>query len=252
LRLILFRKNIRKIDRYIILFAVFLTISINCSTQNKIEFSGYKWNIKESAAKRVGPGNNYFTSNESNVYINDKGNLVLKISNENGIWFCTEVFSEKSFGYGTYIIEIEKTSLFMHRSVVFGFFTYDSNMKRLHNEIDIEFSKWSKKLNKNSQYVLHNRESDYPIYRFNSRKLRNSTHLFEWYPDSIVYRSYDYPFEKIDTKKPYSQYTIKKTSIPIPLDEKVHINLWLTGNSRPIRKQQNFVIKKFEFIPLSL
>src|SRR5437879_1596093 len=69
-----------------------------------ISFSGFEWKVK-SSLKRVGPGPNYFS--KENVWIDAQGRLHLKISSSkddegNLRWYCAEVVSQSSFGYGTY------------------------------------------------------------------------------------------------------------------------------------------------------
>ena len=71
------------------------------NAKNKLSFSGYEWDIKNTT-KRVGPGNNYFSSSTDNVWVDTEGHLNLKISQQNNRWQCAEVISKQHFGYGLY------------------------------------------------------------------------------------------------------------------------------------------------------
>jgi len=64
-----------------------------------IIFSGYKWKVKSSESK-AGPGPNYFSDKEEDVWVDNEGKLHLKITKKDGKWYCTEVISDSSFGYG--------------------------------------------------------------------------------------------------------------------------------------------------------
>ena len=67
-----------------------------------IFFSGYNWTVKNSPGK-VGPGPNYFSDSANNVWVDTQGRLHLKITKRNGRWYCAEVISEVSFGYGEHL-----------------------------------------------------------------------------------------------------------------------------------------------------
>src|SRR5262245_28163162 len=71
------------------------------SQMKTLQFSGYDWLVKTSD-QRVGPGPNYFSDNADNVFIDAQGQLHLRITERDGRWFCAEVISSRSFGYGTY------------------------------------------------------------------------------------------------------------------------------------------------------
>ena len=85
---------------------------------------------------RIGPGPNYFSSD--NVIVDDNGRLHLKVEEVDGRWSTAEVISEKSFGYGTYSITLGPLPDRMSDGIVLGFFTWDDSTTQFHREIDIE------------------------------------------------------------------------------------------------------------------
>lgn len=211
-------------------------------------FCGYSWLIKESHGKTVGPGNNYFTGKGGNVWVDKKGKLHLRLSYRNGKWFCPEVQSVKTFGYGKFHFHLEPFSTELPKEIVFGIFTYDHvDSVHFHKEVDIEFSKWGKENNENSQYVIQPYEKD--AYRFSTDFTRNTHHSFEILRKIVRYKSV---YESgLYAERKHRKIAAAKKHLPysfIPDQEHVNINVWLF-NATPPEKEKEFevVISKFEF-----
>jgi hypothetical protein len=199
-----------------------------------ISFSGYKWAAKSSKTP-VGPGPNYFSDNNKNVWTDKQGYLHLIITDKNGNWHCAEIISEKSFGYGKYVFclanEIEK----LDKNVVLGLFTYDDSLEYNHREIDIEFSKWGKKKNKNAQFMVQPKNK----YRFDIQSEEELTCIFDWQSN------------KISSQVQYNSWIYAGKDIPEPNNEKTRINFWLFKGRSPSDKNDiEIVIKKFVFNPI--
>ena len=45
-----------------------------------VEFSGYKWIVKESHLQKIGPGPNFFSNSEQNVWVDQFDELHLKVA----------------------------------------------------------------------------------------------------------------------------------------------------------------------------
>lgn len=218
-----------------------------------ITFSGYNWEVKSSCGRKIGPGPNYFSDNEEDVWIDEDGQLHLKISKRAGKWYCTEVINENSLGYGKYIFYIASRIDKLDKNVVLGLFTWDETAPEYnYREIDIEFSRWGIELNENAQYVVRPWEHPGNIHRFNIELNEDySTHFLNWYPNSIFFQSLygHYPFP------PSEEYIIESwnytgNDVPPAGQENVRINLWLyEGNPPSDGESVEVVIKKFEFIP---
>lgn len=142
-----------------------------------LEFSGYTWAVKESFDKHTGPGRNYFSGSKENVWVDEDGKLHLKLRYKNDRWYCSEVQMLKSLGYGKYVFFIDRLPQPLDKDVVIGLFMYDhTDTSNFHKEIDIEFSKWGKDVDLNTQYVIQPYEEK--AFRFDSDLNRPTRHEF--------------------------------------------------------------------------
>jgi len=228
------------------------TSMYDLNEKNSLVFSGYEWNIK-SSTRRMGPGNNYFSSSTENVWLDNSGHLNLKISKQNEKWNCAEVISKQHFGYGYYEYFISARLDKLDKNSVLGLFTYDKKRKPHFNEIDIEFSKWNKTEGTDAQYVVHHNEDFFKSFQFfNKKNLKKSTHVLLRTADSIYFASYEGHYRNaLYTQKPYQSWTYKNDLIPMPANEKVHINLWLyKSNPLTEKKEEIITIEGFRFTPI--
>lgn len=224
-----------------------------------INWSGYTWNVKDTHGGKWGPGPNYFSSSHDNVWVDDAGRLHLKVTRCNGIWYCAEIFSTQTFGYGTYRFFIDGRPDQFDPNIVLGLFTYDSISADApavyHREIDIEFAKWGDPHALNTQYSIQ------PPKASNTESFQTllngyrSTHSFKWTPSEIKFMSLHGHYS--EPPNPLEWYLIKDWSytgedIPNTRNEKAHLNLWLMDGRAPIDQQDaEIVITKFEFEPLN-
>lgn len=224
---------------------------------NEFFFSGYKWVKKEYVTNRYGPGPNYFSARTNDIWVDSSGYLHMKISFRDGKWFSTEVISDLSFGYGTYVFNLGSRGDTLDREITIGLFTwddhYDGAQINHYREIDFEFSRWELTSNSNFQFVVqpYNYTSS-NMRRFNIDNTTNSNtvHAFFWDTGSIAFSSAygsgypAAPSELID------QWTYYGPCNPSPGQEKVHINLWLINGNPPSNGMETeIVIKSFVFIP---
>jgi len=163
-----------KISGYIF-FIVLLLLS--CSKQiinphktpaaapTTLKFSGYTWQIRETGDAKQGPGPN--RRKGTNAFVDANGYLHLKLTKAGDNWYCAEVNTIKSFGYGIYQWEVEGRTDTLDKNVVLGLFNYsgaDGN-----DEMDIELSRWGKKSNNNTSYTI------FPAQPLASNKNWNTT-----------------------------------------------------------------------------
>lgn len=216
-----------------------------------LSFSGYKWIVKSSETP-VGPGPNYFLDSSENVWVDEKGQLHLRITERNGRWYCAEVISEKSFGYGKYIFYLASRVDQLNENIVVGLFTWSDSPEYNHREIDIEFSRWGQPTNDNAQFVVQPWDRPRNIRRFNVQLNGDySTHSFDWRSESISFQSLHGHY----STPPDNSYMIIESwdytgeDIPRTGGENARINLWLLdGNPPSDSREAEIVIKKFEFI----
>jgi len=218
-----------------------------------IIFSGYKWKVKSSESK-AGPGPNYFSDKEEDVWVDNEGKLHLKITKKDGKWYCTEVISDSSFGYGKYIFYVASRVDQLDKNIVVGLFTWDTFAPE-HNyrEIDIEFAKWGQATNENAQYVVQPYTNPANMKRFNIKLNGDySTHIFDWQPDTIFFQSINgHCLSPPDSNYLIQSWIYTGKDIPPADGENARINFWLFRGEPPSDgNDAEVIIKAFEFVPI--
>jgi hypothetical protein len=221
------------------------------SALKTLQFSGYDWLVKASDG-RVGPGPNYFSDNLDNVNVDAQGQLHLRITHRDGHWYCAEVISKQSFGYGTYRFHLKTIVDDLDPEVVLGMFTWNDDPAYNHREIDIEISRWGETNNQNAQFVVQPYKNLLNIYRFQiPNSLPASTYLFTWKPDQVSCRS-----TKVGTVsgsasgEVIEEHSFNK-GVPQAGGENARINLWLRrGQPSAEGKEIEVIISRFEFVAL--
>jgi hypothetical protein len=216
-----------------------------------IPFSGYNWWIKTCYG---GPGPNKFSDKSENVWTDALGRLHLKITLRNSIWYCAEVVSVNTFGYGRYVFQIDTIVGNLDKNVVLGLFTWDDSCAFTHRELDIEFSRWGNQADTlNAQYVIQPFGTPNHIYRWRMPdNIDSSTHTFLWKQDTAQFLSakgFQVNPPYINIIKQWNTYT----NIPPTGNEKVRMNLWLFNGVVPSNGQEvEVIIRKFQFISSSV
>lgn len=222
------------------LLSVFTLLTcINCDS-SRIRWSGLDWTVKLGYRK---PGPNFFSDLP---FVHDNKLFLIASRSPNGSWMTSEIYSRKSFGYGTYRFNVSTDLSNFDANVVLGLFTWDRDPAYANREIDIEIAKWNNpKTTTNGQYAIQPVSVAGNLRRFN-RQSGNwpSTEQFIWAQDRIRFSSFK-------GNKLLSQWTYKGKGIPRKGREKVHINLWLSKGKPPAdRKPVIIVLDSFEFVPL--
>jgi hypothetical protein len=215
-----------------------------------LRFSGHDWNVKYSADNRVGPGPNYFSDAEEDVWVDESGRLHLKIAHRGGTWYATEVSTQASLGYGKYVFYLASRVDQLDKNVVLGLFTWESvSPCDYHNrEIDIEFAKWGVEGDNNAQYVVQ----PCPPHRFKwDSSESNSTHGSDWRPSRAYFQSYQghfaFPVPEADA---IDSWEYEGSCIPPAGVGNARINLWLDDGVAPSDGGEvEVVIERFEFLP---
>jgi hypothetical protein len=214
-----------------------------------LRFSGYDWTVKSSAG-RVGPGPNYFSDSSDNVTVDAVGQLHLRITQRDGRWYCAEVISTRSFGYGTYRFYLNVTLDNLDPKVVLGMFTWSDDPAYNHREIDIEVSRWGQMNNKNGQFVVQPYTSTQNIVRFQIPSgLQTTTHIFTWKPDNTFCQSLKGHYAAPPEPGVVIQQHLFTKDIPQAGEENARINLWLLAGHTPAdAKEAEVIISKFDFV----
>lgn len=211
-----------------------------------INFSGFEWTVKKSLTC-VGPGPNYFSDSEDNVWLDSKGRLHLRITKKEGRWYCAEVYTEKSLGYGEYIFYVDSDVSFLDKNAVWGLFTYlDDN-----HEIDIEFSRWGEDNGPNAGFTVQPYYHIANIFKFNvDTGIDRTVNTFRWNKNKIFFQSVKGDQYLSNPKKAsiISSWDYPGQDIPNADKEKARINLWLMEGYAPSdNKEAEVILNKFEF-----
>ncbi len=267
-------------------FSIIILVLSSCNQSDPAElttpkgpllFSGYTWNYKNHD-NPVGPGPNRFLGTKENVWVDNEGKLHLKIAKKNNLWYCSEIISDKVFGYGRYVFTSETDIRDFDQKAVFGFFTWDnySFQKQGNSEIDIEFAKWDAP--NDSLLVTYSVQPVWfsnptPYQERSTRPFINTkyisktmTHMMLWTPDGVSWESYE--GENYPGTNKVAEWSFDKTNrsrnkiegtrisdpivIPAPSDStNFRFNFWLLNGVAPNNgKEHEMIVKNFKYTPL--
>ncbi len=210
----------------------------------EIQFSGRTWKVKASETA-AGPGPNYFSDREEDVWVDQDGRLHLKIVYRDGRWNCTEVITNDPLGYGTYTFELASRVDLLDKNVVLGLFTWDDSAPQVnYREVDIEFSRWGEDAAQNVQYVVQPWDHPGNRYRFDLVLADGiSTHSFEWRVDQV---NFDSTQNSVNLKS----WQYSGSDIPPAGNGNARINLWLLNGLPPSDGQDvEVIVQSFSFLP---
>ncbi len=219
------------------------------SAQRTISFSGLTWNVKKSDIP-AGPGPNYFSDQEQDLWVDQDGRLHMKIVNRDGRWYSTEVYTQAPLEHGTYTFTLASPVDQLDPNVVLGLFTWDNAAPQYNfREIDIEFSRWGDVGALNSQYVVQPWDHPGNMHRFNTiLDGTYSTHRFSWASGSVQFSSFQGKSPNLGNLIDEWSYT--GPDIPPSGEGNARINLWLMNGLAPSDGQEvEVIIDAFQYSP---
>jgi len=254
---------------YLLGFLLFNIVpSFVLQAQGTLSFCKHTWKIRDSKFVTRGPGNNYWSGDKKNVWIDKRGFLHLKLTRDAANpdkWYCVQLESLDAMGYGTYQFEIAGAIDKLNENVIFGMFSYPVDDKKDldgYDEVDIEYSRWGKKHSPyNFDYTAYGDDhADTCLISKSHQITLNSIYTTQRYlrhKNKVVFESL--PGFHDDDSDPFQYDQIpgsrkfKPSARPMP----VLINLWLYKphgrTSKPIPpsdgKTVEIVIRSFKFIP---
>lgn len=202
-----------------------------------INFSGYTWTVKNGF---YGPGPNNWSSDPSAVFVDQQGQLHLKVIKRDGKWYSSEVYLPQSLGYGLYSFDIVSRVDLTDTNLVAAPFLYQDDTR----EYDIEFSNWKTLDGQNSSYTVQPYTKAGNVSQF-SLALQNgvSTHTIDWQQQMVAFAS-------SQNNLILNQWSYIGADIFAPGAERVHINFWMIDGSAPSDGQEKeLIIKSFVFKP---
>jgi hypothetical protein len=206
-----------------------------------IDFSGYRWTVKDSGKVKVGPGPNLFAA--SNVWVDAGGRLHLRIASVKGRWSVAEVVNTQSLGRGTYTWVLDSPVDALDRNVVLGLFTWNDAPDYNHRELDVEFARWGNAADPtNGQFVVQPYDGPGNLQRITlAAGAAPSTHGFTWGTDRVDFFS--------PSASP-SGWSYTGPDVPQPGGENARMNLWLFRGAAPSDgRSVEVVIRSFTFTP---
>lgn len=225
------------------------TANLPAQPATTLSFSGYTWTIKDSGTGTLGPGPNKWST--ANAYVDANGYLHLKVTKVNNKWYCAEVQSTQSFGYGKYQFWVDGRIDQLDTNVILGLFNYSGTDGI--DEMDIEYGTFGG-TRPNSGFTVYPAQSVGGPEWHNAftttltgtsttqRFTRNSDHsvLFE-----EIGGHYNNDTHIIDSIRCYNPpHSISQVSMPI------YMNLWLHSGNAPVNGlPAEIVIESFKFTP---
>jgi hypothetical protein len=209
-----------------------------------LTFAGYEWQVRRTGVPG-GPGPNCFSDAPQQVFVDKHGRLHLRIDRVSRRWCSSEVINVDPSvgGYGTYRWTIGSRLDRVDPRAVLGLFTWDSSAREeFHREIDIEVTRWSRPLERtNAQFVVQPHARDGNLKRIRLPEKRAGLRLsLTWTPDSLTFRAPDVGV----------RWVYRGPDIPVPGQERVHMNLWQhLGQVPSDGKPVEVVISDFTFTP---
>jgi hypothetical protein len=218
-----------------------------------LQFSGYTWDVRSGDG---GPGPCHW--DDANAWVDEAGQLHLKLTNQGGSWSCAEVSLADSdrLGFGVYQFEVIGRIDTLDRNVVLGMFNYpppdvgpDST-----NEIDIEIARWGNPTYPNLNFTVWPTRDNLPqqgkSFEF-SLNGTYTTHRFTWRSDSLLFQSLNGHRDDNQNQIARWKFAPKAPRRYVPQHPlPVHINLWLFDGAPPTDgREVEIVISKFTYHP---
>jgi len=224
------------------------TSLINNSTESTIQFSGYTWNVKNGS--HLGPGPNYWS--RKNVWVDSSGFLHLKITKDTGTgkWYCAEVSTQQTFGFGKWQFWVEGRIDKMDKNVVLGLFNYSGNDG--FDEMDIEWARWGNRNYPNCNYTVWPAEQGHHNYSYTKEVAltgNRSTQRFTRTDSSVFFQSLQGFTNGNNNLLASATCTSPPKSIST-LAMPAYINLWLMKGLAPSNnKEVEIIIHQFSYTP---
>jgi hypothetical protein len=210
-----------------------------------LRFSGYDWEVRTIAAD-IGGVNNLF--DPDNAWTDKSGALHMRIKKNEGRWTCAHLTLSRSLGYGRYNFVVSDTS-HLEPAAVLSLTTFDEWAGDQHyREMDVEMSQWGDATDKNNaQFAIQ------PFYvPGNVAPFRapagTLTHSFHWESGKTSFRT-------VRGSSPRSGGSVISehvftSGVPSPGQEKVLLMFYVVASDKnPLKKPNEVVIEKFEYLP---
>jgi hypothetical protein len=236
-------KSMKKLYILLALIFTFGILSPATAFARTIDFSGYNWQVKSGGPR--GPGPNLWDDSSDFVFVDSRGRLHLNIKEKNNNWYSSEVYINRSLGYGIYEFVVDKNSRVdeIDPNIVFGMFLYENDER----EIDFEWSRWGDSSYDNFSTTVQpwSESGNVLTADINLDSRYDVMHRLDWQADRIIFSVLQ------NNRTIYSRvYTGDRNFVPGR--EIVDINFWLMNGWAPLDNQdREVIIKSFDFYSLN-
>jgi hypothetical protein len=224
------------------------TFAVSNGTATTIQFSGYTWNVKNGL--NIGPGPNNWS--QDNVWVDGNGFLHLKISKDSvtGKWYCAEVSTQQTFGFGKWQFWVVGRIDKMDRNVVLGLFNYSGNDG--FDEMDIEWARWGNANYPNLNYTVWPAKTGFNNFSY-AREIalsgKNTTQRFTRTSNIVTFQSLK-GFRNNNTNQFATATCTDPPNSVSTLAMPAFINLWLFQGHAPANgKEVEIIIHNFSYTP---
>ena len=206
-----------------------------------LHFSGYEWEIRQTASEPGGARNLY---DPANAMVDKKGYLHLRIAKKGNEWTSAEAILTRSLGYGSYSFVVQDVSQ-LEPAAVLSISIWDNTGPS--REMDIETSRWGEPNSKNAQYVIQPYYVPANVVRFMAPR-GILTYSFLWEPGRASFHTVrGLPLKAGSDSVAEHVFT---SGIPSPGQESTHINLYVFDNKKnPLKHESEVIVENFEYLP---
>ena len=209
-----------------------------------LHFSGYDWTVRSAPSHRGGSRN---TFDPGNAWVDEAGDLHLRISKKQDQFSCAEVQLSRSLGYGTYVFVVRDIS-HMEPSAVLTLFTWDGGgPEENRRELAFEISRWGSRDKENTSFMVQPYYIPTNFVRFYAPAgvLTNS---FRWEPGQATFATYA-GSHVTGGVSPISQHVFN-SGIPPAGGDAARMNLYIFRKGEiPLQHENEVVIERFEYYP---
>jgi hypothetical protein len=208
-------------------------------SQHAIRFHGYNWGARSTPSNPGGGVNEY---DPGNAWTDDRGFLRMRISGTPGHLKSSEVYLNRSLGYGTYRFVVRDVS-HLDPSVAFVMTAVDDTGPW--REMNIELSQWGQPGSRNGQFVIQPYYIPSNTFRFLAPTGR-VTFILRWSPDRAEFEAL--PGGSLNSEA--ASRHVFTSAVPPAGDARVHLSLYVFDNNRSGSVTgAEIVVENFEFLP---
>jgi hypothetical protein len=210
-------------------------------THEKIGFSGFDWDVYRVPKDTLGI---LYPNSPSNVWVDQKGWLHLRITKEKEGWTGAEIQLTRSLGYGTYSFLIHESSE-LEPATVLGVQSWDPlDAGQYHRSFDFLLGQFGDPAIKNAQYSMLPFNVPENVYRFAIPR-GTFMHSIRWEQGRLSFQT-----QAIAGPSRVIAEHAFTSGVPTSGGERIHINLFAYGRSKvPQKNAAEVTIEKFVYLP---